>query len=123
MGLFGGFGKGGGIISRETAKDFFDLSSQTNPLGPADSAYSGSKDRKEAKAIAAAEQNEAAITQAKSDAQGAANRSIIDARRRKRAQSLVTSGTPLGGVQTALGSAGGVAAQPLGASAMAYGGF
>lgn len=111
-------------FSKNLVKDLFSPKGQAAiALGQPGYFYEESKDRKTDKANAMAAENEAAVVRAKNDAQDAANQSIIDARRRKRASSLVTSGTPLGGAQTALGSAGGAAAQPLNTTAMAYGGY
>jgi hypothetical protein len=119
MGFLKSIGFGG-----DTQKDFFSVKGQTSiVLGNPGYLYDESKDRKKGRAQALANDQEAAIVQTKMDAQDAANRSIIDARRRKRASSLVTSGTPLGGVQTALGAAGGATGQPLGSTALGYGGY
>lgn len=123
MGLLKSF-KGALGIGGDTMKDFLSPEGQfAIALGQPGYLYDESKDRQVGKAEAKATENEAAVVQTKRDAQDAANRSIIEARKRKKASSLVTSATPLGGSQTALGAAGGTTGQPLGGTAMSYGGY
>lgn len=96
------FGLGG-----DTQKDFLSPEGQfAIAIGQPGYLHEQSKERGMQKAEAAAAQNEAAVVQAKVDAQDATNKALIDAKKRRRSSSLQTT-SPLGAAATALGTGGG----------------